>query len=81
MAKVFPVQDMHVGGPNGGTFLRASIGWREDHPFVVEHPDLFLPPEYDEAREQNTQLREELAALKAQMAESAAKAGPKKATP
>jgi hypothetical protein len=72
MAKVFPKQSMHVGGPNGGVFLRPNIGWREDDPFVVSHPDLFDPPEYDEAKDQNDQLRAELAAMKAQLAEAVA---------
>ena len=74
MAKVFPKQDTHVGGPNGGVLLRTNIGWREDDPFVKEHADLFNPPEYDETRDQNEQLRAELAAMKAQLAAAEAKA-------
>jgi hypothetical protein len=80
MAKVFPVQDMHVGGPNGGVWLRAAIGWREDDPFVREHQDLFFPPEYDEKQAELEKLREELAATKALLTAEAAKSAPKKAT-
>jgi hypothetical protein len=81
MAKVFPKQDMHVGGPNGGVFLRSNIGWRGDHQFVVAHPDLFAPPEYDEKAAENDRLRDQLAALQVQIAElTAAKTPPRKAT-
>ena len=61
MSKVFPVQDMFVGAPNGGVRLQTHIGWREDHPFVLEHPDLFTPVEEDPRDAQIAELKAQLA--------------------
>lgn len=69
MSKVFPLQEMFVGGPNGGVRLQPHIGWRDDDPFVKEHPELFTPVEEDPRDA-------EIAALKAELAA----ARPKKAT-
>lgn len=61
MAKVFPLQDMFVGGPNGGIRLQAHIGWRDDDPFVLEHQHLFTPIEEDPRDAEIARLKAELA--------------------
>jgi hypothetical protein len=61
MAKVFPLQDMFVGGPNGGIRLQTHIGWRDNDPFVLEHPDLFTPIEDDPRDAEIARLKAELA--------------------
>lgn len=61
MAKVYPVQDMHVGGPAGGVFLRTNIGWREDDPFVKANRHLFTEPEEDPRDAEIAKLKAELA--------------------
>lgn len=65
MNKVFPLQDMHVGAPNGGIVLRAHVGWNPTHPFVLAHPHLFTEAEVDPKDAELEALRAELAELKA----------------
>lgn len=73
MSKVYPIQDMHVGGPNGGYFLRTTKGWEHTDPFVVAHPDLFTDPEFDPRDRQIEELKAQLAELQPKTA--AKKAG------
>lgn len=61
MAKVFPLQDMFVGAPNGGIRLQTHIGWRDDDPFVLAHLDLFTPIEDDPRDAEIERLKAELA--------------------
>jgi len=61
MAKVFPLQDMFVGGPNGGIRLQTHIGWRDTDPFVKAHPHLFTPVEEDPRDAEIAALKEQLA--------------------
>jgi len=70
MSKVYPLQDMHVGGPHGGVHLRAGKAYNDNDPFVLANPHLFTEPEEDPRDA-------EIAELKAQLA---AKATPRKAT-
>ena len=70
MSKVYPLQDMHVGGPNGGYFLRTTKGLDSEHPLVKERPELFTDPEFDPRDK-------EIADLKALLAEVQSK--PKRA--
>lgn len=64
MSKVFPLQDMFVGAPNGGVELRAARGWEDTHPFVKEHPHLFTEPEEDARDAEIARLKAELAKKK-----------------
>jgi hypothetical protein len=64
MSKVFPLQDMHVGAPNGGVFLRTTKGYEHTDPFVVAHPHLFTDPEPDARDKEIEDLKAQLAALK-----------------
>lgn len=61
MSKVYPVQDMFVGAPNGGVRLQTHIGWREDDPFVKAHPHLFTEPDEDPRDAEIARLKAELA--------------------
>lgn len=65
MSKVYPLQDMHVGAPNGGVFLRTTKGWEHDDPFVLAHPDLFTDPTPDARDKQIEDLKAQIEELKA----------------
>jgi hypothetical protein len=63
MSKVFPVQDMFVGAPNGGIRLRREKAWDSNDPFVKAHPDLFDEPEEDPRDAEIAELKAKLAEL------------------
>jgi hypothetical protein len=64
MSKVFPVQDMFLGTPNGDIQLRAAKGWDSSNPLVKANPHLFTEPDDDDRDAEIERLKAELARVK-----------------
>lgn len=61
MSKVYALQDMHVGAPNGGVFLRTGKAYDDRDPFVQEHSHLFTEAEEDPRDAEIAELKAQLA--------------------